>query len=182
MLQFRRSSCQAPIHDRLSPQPKSESYVTHQAQFPPLGFVRSFSGLFVALLHPVLPSPTSFFRPASRRQNSQPRTPRAARTEALYQYDLQKPQTSCINLLRSNRYRHVTKVPNPKLRKPESKTLQPFSVVAPLPRPASRSRNDPDSPRPDPPPPWTQLSPFPSAPFHPVTSLLEPHTTNSTVS
>jgi hypothetical protein len=30
--------------------------------------------------------------------------PPAARTEALYQYDLHKPQISCINLLRSNKY------------------------------------------------------------------------------
>ena len=54
----------------------------------------------------------------------------------------------------------VSKVPDPKLRKPKSKTHQPFSVVAPLARPASRSRNAPDFSRPDPPPPWTQLSPF----------------------
>jgi hypothetical protein len=53
---------------------------------------------------------------ATRRAQNPP----AARTEALYQYDLQKPQTSCINLLRSNNYRPVTEHPNPKLRNPKS--------------------------------------------------------------
>ncbi len=86
--------------------------------------------------------------------------PRAARTEALYQYDLQKPQISCINLLRSNNYRPITEHPNPKLRIPESVTLQRFSVVAPPAKAASRSRNDPDFSRPDPRPPWTKLSHF----------------------
>ena len=51
--------------------------------------------------------------PPTTTQNSQPTTPNAAHTGPLYQYDLQKPQTSCINLLRSNRYRHVTKIQTP---------------------------------------------------------------------
>ena len=91
-------------------------------------------------------------RPQLRTHNAQPRTPNAARTGPLYQYDLQKPQTSCINLLRSNNHRPITEHPNPKLGKPKPVTLLPFSVFTPLARPASRCRNAPDFSRPDPPP------------------------------
>jgi hypothetical protein len=78
----------------------------HRSSAPSFAIARKF---FFALLPAV--------------HNSQPRTPRAARTEALYQYDLQKPQTSCINLLRFDKYRPVTVHPNPKLGNPKPDTL-----------------------------------------------------------
>jgi hypothetical protein len=115
-------------------------------QNPRTHSARSLSSIRVDRCHPWLTYRPRI--PVARYATPGARPPRAP--AASTRYDLQKPQTSCINLLRSNKYRPVTKDPNPKLRKPEPVTLQPFSVVAPLARAASRSRSDPDFSRPDP--------------------------------
>ncbi len=70
----------------------------------------------LAFLHPRRSMASLVHSPIT---NLAPRRPelstrRAARTEALYQYDLQKPQTCCINLLRSNRCRLLPMFRSPK--------------------------------------------------------------------